>query len=103
MMSDHLAYWLLGAYPPTRLSTHPSVLTKPDIITAIEGPHATPDTELGKILAARPEFVVKPPSVDYLSGWPEVARVLEKVLARDYVLDTVIAGRQVYRHKPDPR
>jgi hypothetical protein len=48
MMSDHLAYWLLGAYPPTRLSTHPSVLTKPDIITAVEGPHATPDTELGK-------------------------------------------------------
>jgi hypothetical protein len=103
MMSDHLAYWLLGAYPPTRLSTHPSVLTKPDIITAIEGPHATPDTELGKILAARPEFVVKPPSADYLSGWPEVARALEKALARDYVLDTVIAGRQVYRHKPDPR
>ena len=24
LMSDHLAYWLVGAYPPTRLSTHPS-------------------------------------------------------------------------------
>jgi hypothetical protein len=103
MMSDHLAYWLLGAHPPTRVSTHPSVLTKPDIITVIEGPDATPETELRKILAARPEFVVKPPSVDYLSGWPEVARALEEALARDYVLETSIAGRQVYRHKPDPR
>ena len=69
-----------------------------------ESGHSTgADQGIGKILAARPEFVVKPPSVDYLSGWPEVARALEKALARDYVLDTVIAGRQVYRHKPDPR
>jgi hypothetical protein len=103
MMSDHLVYWLVGAYPPTRVSTHPSVLTKPDIITVIEGPNATPATEILKILEARPHFVVKPQSVDYLSGWPEIAGVLEEALVRDYVLETVIEGRQVYRHKPHPR
>jgi Dolichyl-phosphate-mannose-protein mannosyltransferase len=101
MMSDQLVYWLVGAYPPTRVATHPSVLTKPDIIAVIEGPNATPETELRKILEARPEFVVKPQSVDYLSGWPEVAGMLEEALARNYVLETVIAGRQIYRRKPD--
>ena len=101
LMSDHLAYWLLGAYPPTRMSTHPSVLTKPEIIAAVEGADATPDTELRKILATRPAFIVKPPVVDYLAGWPELARMLDDALARDYVLETSIAGRQVYRRKPD--
>ena len=101
MMSDHLVYWLTGTYPPTRMATHPSVLTKPEIIAAVEGTGATPDTELRKILATRPAFIVKPPVVDYLSGWPELARVLDEALARDYVLATSIAGRQVYRRKPD--
>jgi Dolichyl-phosphate-mannose-protein mannosyltransferase len=103
MMSDHLVYWLVGAYPPTRMSTHPSVLTKPDIIAVIEGPNATPESEIRKIIEVRPDFVVKLPSVPYLSGWPEVARLLEEALARDYALETVIAGRLVYRHKPYPR
>ena len=103
MMSDHLAYWLLGAYPPTRMSTHPSVLTKPDIISVIEGPDATPESELRKILETRPDFVVKPQSVDYLAGFSAVASLLGDALARDYVHETTIAGRQVYRHKPDPR
>ena len=103
MMSDHLVYWLTGTYPPTRMSTHPSVLTKPEIIAAVEGADATPDTELRKILATRPEFIVKPPVVDYLSGWPELVRMLDETLARDYVLATSIAGRQVYRRKPDAR
>jgi hypothetical protein len=103
MMSDHLVYWLVGAYPPTRLSTHPSILTKPDIIAVIDGPNATPENEIRKIIEVGPDFVVKPQSVPYLSGWPEVARLLEEALARDYVLETIIEGRQVYRHKPYPR
>jgi hypothetical protein len=103
LMSDQLVYWLIGAYPPTRLSTHPSVLTKPDIIAVIDGPGATPESEMRKIIDARPDFVVKLPSVPYLSDWPAVARLLEEALARDYVLATTIEGRQVYRHKPYPR
>jgi len=103
MMSDHLVYWLTGTYPPTRMSTHPSVLTKPEIIAAVEGADATPDTELRKILATRPAFIVKPPVVDYLAGWPGLVRMLDEALARDYVLETSIAGRQVYRRKPDAR
>jgi hypothetical protein len=103
LMSDQLVYWLVGAYPPTRLSTHPSVLTKPDIIAVIDGPDATPESEMRKIIDARPDFIVKLPSVPYLSDWPEVARLLEEALARDYVLATTIEGRQVYRYKSDPR
>jgi hypothetical protein len=103
LMSDQLVYWLVGAYPPTRLSTHPSVLTKPDIIAAIDGPDATPESEMRKIIDTRPDFIVKLPSVPYLSDWPEVASLLEEALARDYVLATTIEGRQVYRHKPYPR
>ena len=103
MVSDHLVYWLLGAYPPTRLSTHPSNIAKPDLVTVIEGPNATPESEMRKIVQERPDFIVKPQSVWYLSGLPEVARLLEESLARDYTLKTVIEGRQIYRRKPDPR
>lgn len=103
MVSDHLVYWLLGAYPPTRLSTHPSNIAKPELVTVIEGPNATPESEMRKIVQERPDFIVKPQSVWYLSGLPEVARLLEESLARDYTLKTVIEGRQIYRRKSDPR
>jgi Dolichyl-phosphate-mannose-protein mannosyltransferase len=103
LMSDQLVYWLVGAYPPTRLSTHPSVLTKPDIIAVIDGPDATPESEMRKIIDARPDFIVKLPSVPYLSDWPGVASLLEEALARDYVLATTIEGRQVHRYRPYPR
>jgi hypothetical protein len=103
MVSDHLVYWLLGAYPPTRLSTHPSNIAKPELVTVIEGPNATPESEMRKIVQGRPDFIVKPQSVWYLSGLPEVARLLEESLARDYTLKTVIEGRQIYRRKSDPR
>jgi hypothetical protein len=79
------------------------VLTKPDIIAVIDGPDATPESEIRKIIATRPDFIVKLPSVPYLSDWPEVARLLEEALARDYILATTIEGRQIYRHKPYPR
>jgi hypothetical protein len=103
LMSDHLVYWLVGAYPPTRLSTHPSNLTKADIIAVIDGPNATPESEMRKIIEVRPDFVVKPQRVSYLSGWLEVTRLLDEALERDYVLATTIEGRQIYRHKPYPR
>ena len=102
MASDHLVYWLLGAYPPTRLSTHPSNIAKPELVAVIEGPNATPESEMRKIVQQRPDFIVKPQSVWYLSGLPEVVRFLEESIARDYTLKTVIEGRQIYQRKPDP-
>ena len=36
MMDNHLVYWLLGRYPPTRLATHPSALGKPFIRKYLE-------------------------------------------------------------------
>ena len=101
MVSDQLVYWLLKDYPPTRLSTHPSNITKPELVTTIEGPNSTPKSEMRRIIQRRPNFIVKPQSVWYLSNWPDVARVLETALARDYTLKTVIDDRRIYQRKSD--
>jgi 4-amino-4-deoxy-L-arabinose transferase-like glycosyltransferase len=102
LASDQLVYWLLGTYPPTRLSTFPGNIAMPVLITAVEGPNGTPEREMRKIIQEHPTFIVKPRTVRYLSGrgLSEVEKLLDEALARDYTLETVIEGRQVFRRKP---
>ena len=98
MVTDQLVYWLLGSYPPTRLSTHPFNMVQPELVAAIEGPSATPASEMRKILEQRPAFIVKPQTQSYLSE--QLAQLLEQALARDYALAAVVADRSIYRRKP---
>ena len=97
MVDDPLVYWLLGAYSPTRLSTHPYNIIRPELVRAIEGPNGTPELEMEKIIQTRPNYIVEPQSAQYLNRWPEVRRLLDGALAHDYTLITVIEGRQIYR------
>jgi hypothetical protein len=102
LASDQLVYWLLGTYPPTRLSTHPANISHSVLITAVEGPNGTPEREMRKVIQEHPNFIVKPPTLRYLSGrgMHDVEKLLDEAVARDYTLETVIEGRQVFRRKP---
>jgi len=101
MVTDHLVYWLLGGYPPTRLSTHPSNIVKAELVAAIEGPSATPVTEMRKILEQRPAFIVRPRFVWYLPDTSEAEQLLEQTLARDYAIAAAVSNRGIFRRKPD--
>ena len=98
LLSDLIVYWFIGQYPVTRLSTHPSNITRQFLITAVEGPNATPESEMRRILSQEPAFIVKAKHVWYLKEGKETT-LLNDTLNRDYVLTNVIDGQEIYRRK----
>ena len=100
LLNDHIAYWLIGAHPPTRLTTHPSNIADPYVLRAVEGEGASTEDELRKVFRKAPEFVVMTKDVGYLRGGPRA--LLDQILADEYVLVAQIQGRRIYRLKPGP-
>ena len=101
LLSDHIVYWFIGQYPVTRLSTHPSNITKQFLIRAVEGPNATPESEMRRILSRTPAFIVKEKYLWYFDYFKaeEARMLLNNTLNRDYVLTNVIDAREIYRRK----
>jgi hypothetical protein len=97
LLDDIIVYWFLGNYPPTRLAAHPSNINKPFLVTAVEGPDATCEGEMLRILSKNPGFIVKSKDVRYLNPSDEATRVLNDALNADYVLINNIRGREIYR------
>jgi hypothetical protein len=99
LLSDIIVYWFIGQNPPTRLATHPSNIVRQLYVQAVEGPDATTDGELRRILSYKPAFIVKAEHVWYLEENEETTRLLGEALNKDYVLATVIDGQEIYRRK----
>jgi len=101
LVDQHIVYWLVGQHPLTRMSTHPSTIVKPAFIEAIEGPKSTPEGEMKKILAAKPEFIIKPTREIwyFLHSAPKISEILNQALSREYYLLRVLGGREIYRKK----
>jgi hypothetical protein len=100
LLDRHIVYWLVDQYPLTRMSTQPSNITKRILIETIEGPNSTPESEMRKILAVSPEFVVKPTEeMWYFLQAPMAYAILTQTLRRDYDLLAMVGGREVYRKK----
>jgi 4-amino-4-deoxy-L-arabinose transferase-like glycosyltransferase len=95
---DIIVYWFISQYPITRLSTHPSNIFRRYLVTAVEGPNATPESEMHRILSWKPAFIVKKKHIWYLEG-QDAARMLTDTLDRDYVLTNIIDEREIYRLK----
>jgi hypothetical protein len=66
LLTDQLAYWLLTVTPPTTLAVHPADVIMNYSIRAADGPSATPEFEMRKILQTAPDYIVKPDVVWYL-------------------------------------
>jgi len=92
MMTDHLVYWLLGRYPPTRLATHPSALAKPFVRRYFEPDSNTTQDALRSVFLRKPTFVVWRPDFRYS---PDV-HFMEQELTTAYTLVARIEGREVW-------
>jgi hypothetical protein len=95
MMDNHLVYWLLGRYPPTRLATHPSALGKPFVRKYLEPTSFTTEDALRSVFRREPTFVVWRPNLGYLDS--AAIRFLQQELTNAYVLIRQIGSAQVYR------
>ena len=96
LLSDHIAYWFLGTYPPTRF-VHPSNLAKEYLLRAVIGEDDSTEQELRKVLGKSPEFVVTDQHIWYLRG--RARTLLQGILAEEYVPAAEIEGRKIYRKK----
>src|SRR5262249_35803974 len=118
LLSGTIVYWFIGQYPVTRFSTHPTNINRQYLLTAVEGPNATPEDEMRRILSREPAFIVKKESSWHfnerhgagddrdlnfqglsLGAGKEATMLLNNVLNRDYVLTNVIDRQEIYRRK----
>jgi 4-amino-4-deoxy-L-arabinose transferase-like glycosyltransferase len=102
LMTDHIAYWLRGEMPLTLVTTHPSMVTKPELVAAFLDRPATAEGELADVLALRPGTIVLTPDLWYLDDFPIARARLQATLAADYTLAERIpvpgdATRLIYR------
>ena len=97
MMSDHIAYWLTDLKPLTKLTTHPSNISREYLLKALLSSEATTETEMAKILAQQPKFIVKKKDSSYLSDKLAATLLLEETLKTQYKQVEEIQGREIYR------
>jgi hypothetical protein len=99
MMSDHIVYWFLDSEPLTPATTHPSTLSREYILDVIYGVESSPESEIAKVFAAEPKFVVKERFVRYLlsGNMRPVKTFLDRELANHYEQVAQIGGRLIYR------
>ena len=95
-LTDHIGYWFNGSAPPSKIVTHPSNITKTDLLQVLLGPEATPQSEMERILATKPALIVTIPQLRYLRD-SRAGDVLNATLKQDYLLDHEIEGRKIYR------
>lgn len=58
VLDHHIAYWFLGRYPPTLLSTHPSNMRKPSVRQYLEPNSNSTEDSLRRALSKKPTFIV---------------------------------------------
>ncbi|OAB57963.1 hypothetical protein AY600_07870 [Phormidium willei BDU 130791] len=99
MMIDHIVYWFLDSQPLTPATTHPSTLSREYVLDVIYGVESSPESEIAKVFAAEPKFVVKERFVRYLlsGNMQPVKTFLERELANHYEQVAQIEGRLIYR------
>jgi 4-amino-4-deoxy-L-arabinose transferase-like glycosyltransferase len=96
LLTDQLAYWLLNVTPPTRLAVHPADVIMNYSIRAADGPSATPEFEMRKILQTAPDYIVKPDVVWYLRDSP-AREILETAVKSRYRIVAATDDETIYR------
>lgn len=99
--TKHIIYWLAGKQPPIPCVTHPSVLVKHKLLPycSEDGEKATPVSELKKILALRPRYIIqstKPPFYMRRKQGKKTWAMLQKELQKNYYLANEFGKDQVY-------
>ncbi|MGD1940894.1 MAG: hypothetical protein ACFB0G_06250 [Leptolyngbyaceae cyanobacterium] len=99
MMTDHLVYWLINAPPITPCSTHPSNVVRASLLPFCSSDVApTPQSEMNKILALKPDFIVKKSGIPwYLRNEKAVWSVFAHHLQEQYTLVAKQGTREIYQ------
>jgi len=92
LFTDHLVYWLTRSEPPVPLVTHPSTLSRGNVL-AVMGTSA--GQELRRIFERKPLFVVLDPGERFLDDGAQAW--FDSTLAADYVVAGQMSGRDIYR------
>lgn len=97
LMTDHIVYWLLGQEPLAPIATHPSNIAKEGLVRFVEGRDATTQQVLAKLLATRPDYIVKEKETDWLEDKPAATRLLDERLTSAYQRIATIGDAEVFR------
>jgi len=101
LMNYHIAHWLTGTKPLSKLITHPSNIAKPSLLKVVAGPDASTAGEIEKLFLKQPLFVVKAEEVKYLRNKPEANAVVDEKLRLHYTLVQIV-DRRAYVYKRNP-
>jgi 4-amino-4-deoxy-L-arabinose transferase-like glycosyltransferase len=96
LLTDQLAYWLLNTTPPSRLAAHPPNVVMRYAIRAVDGPDATPESEMRRILRTAPDYIVKPDVIWYLDASPAL-EALDDTVRSEYKIVATTGDRKIYQ------
>ena len=96
MMTDHIVYWLIDAEPLSRSTTHPSNIAKEYLLDVLIGPGTSTASELSKVLAVKPRYIVKREQIWYLRTKIPAVGLLEQTIRTHYKHVCSIEGRHIY-------
>jgi hypothetical protein len=100
LMITHLAYWMMPAQPLSKCVTHPSNITKTDLLPyCFAGREATPEAEMEYILSQQPTFIVKRDDDWYLRTESDTRDLLETTLEEDYQLVKSVQRKRIYQRR----
>ena len=103
LLTDHIVYWFTDTKPLTRSTTHPSNLGKEYMLETFAGPGATAKSEMARILAMKPLFIVKKNHEWYIRRKPQAYKMLKNELEKHYVRVARIDKRNIYRRRAADR
>lgn len=101
LMRGHIAYWLTGTKPISKIVTHPDNIGRPFLIKVLEGQDASTATEMQKIIDQMPMFIVKRDHVDYLKDDENAQKILDSALSEKYEPVEKFGQLNVYKRKPE--
>lgn len=97
----HIGYWLTGAKIPTRY-VQPANIAIDYMVRGVDGPEATPVSELQKILAQKPVYIVTRKNLWYFqTDCPVCGVILNRALKEHYYLEAVFGHLLIYRRRRD--
>src|SRR5258706_8959148 len=98
LTEDYGLYWLLDRSPPHPIVTHAGNLFRPDMFRVLQyGMDSSADV-MKAIVRERPTWIVFGDRTQWAYGpETEVGKVLQPVLAADYILERSPAERAIYR------
>jgi len=99
LMTDHIIYWFMNMKPPSKVTLHPSNISRDYMVKIIKGRKSSSKSELIEILTLKPLFIVKNKDVWYLKDNIELSQILEKNLSKNYTKIKTIEGRNIYKRK----